>query len=63
MPTNFRDDPSGQLRDPDETKKPTKMFKTTKPKHAMISEQINSFYDSSKTKQLNRLLKPIMINF
>ena len=48
MPTNFRDDPSGQLRDPDETKKPTKTFKTTKLKHAMISEQINSFYDSSK---------------
>ena len=30
----------------DETKKPPKTFKTTKLKHAMISKQINSFYDS-----------------
>ena len=48
MLTNFRDDPLGQLRDPDETKKPPKTCKTTKLKHAMTSEQINSFYDSSK---------------
>ena len=56
MPTNFRDDPSGQLRDPDETKKPTKTFKTTKLKHAMISEQINSFYDSAKFQNLTARL-------
>ena len=48
MPTNVRDDPLGQLRDPDETKKPNKTFKTTKPKHGMISKNINSFCDSSK---------------